>query len=314
VAHTDKSVALHLVPRYVLFGGWRAAFCLGYNVPSQYLLSRDAADPDLYMLNVTFYARYKEAVPTEEYELVVTLPEGASDIQVHAPFALDSDAPSLKFTYLDTVGRPVVRVRKHNVVYDHDQYVQVTYRFSQQYMLHEPLLLCVVFFCLLLAVIVYSRINLSLAAISGARENAARAATRGAECVARLRDVLERRDRLHNALDAASTKLAKTRNKALWEAERQAVQDGWDECKREALRLAGELEVLDAQKGAVARQVDAAERLRQKAHMNVALHEAAARQSGTPDPTHEVKRLELERALQEADDQVERLAASLVDE
>jgi oligosaccharyltransferase complex subunit alpha (ribophorin I) len=302
------------VPRYVLFGGWRAAFCVGYNVPSQYLLSRDAADPDLYMLNVTFYARYKEAVPTEEYELVVTLPEGASDIQVHAPFALDSDAPSLKFTYLDTVGRPVVRVRKHNVVYDHDQYVQVTYRFSQQYMLHEPLLLCVVFFCLLLAVIVYSRVNLSLAAISGARESAARAATRGAECVARLRDVLERRDRLHNALDAASSKLAKTRNKALWEAERQAVQDGWDECKREALRLAGELEVLDTHKGAVARQVDAAERLRQKAHMNVALHEAAARQSGTPDAAHEAKRLELERALQEADDQVERLAASLVDE
>ena len=33
VAPTNDAVGLTLVPRYVLFGGWRAAFCVGYNLP-----------------------------------------------------------------------------------------------------------------------------------------------------------------------------------------------------------------------------------------------------------------------------------------
>ena len=35
VTFTSDAVQLQLVPRYVLFGGWKAAFCTGYNVPLQ---------------------------------------------------------------------------------------------------------------------------------------------------------------------------------------------------------------------------------------------------------------------------------------
>jgi oligosaccharyltransferase complex subunit alpha (ribophorin I) len=326
VQRGEHGTTLQLVPRYVLFGGWKAAFCVGYNVPAAELLSRDAADDQMYMLNVSFYARWKEHIPTDDYEFSVTLPEGATDIQFHAPFAVSQDAaPGIKFTYLDTVGRPVLRVRKQGVVLDHDQYVQVTYRFSQNSLLHEPMLLFSVFFAVCLAAIVYTRVNFSLAAISGARDGAgagagagaaggARGATRIAETVARLRDVLERRDRLHSALDAALAKLAKTRNKQIWDAEQKAVADGMEECKRDGLRLAGEMEQLDAQKGAIMRQVDAAERARLKAHLAVAAHESMLRQVGSPDAAHESKRLELERTLQEADDLVERLASTLIAE
>eukprot|EP01108_Squamamoeba_japonica_P006789 TRINITY_DN5562_c0_g1_i1.p2 TRINITY_DN5562_c0_g1~~TRINITY_DN5562_c0_g1_i1.p2 ORF type:complete len:198 (+),score=140.90 TRINITY_DN5562_c0_g1_i1:29-622(+) len=191
---------------------------------------------------------------------------------------------------------------------EHHQTVQVSYRFARRHMLHEPLLLCAVFFALCAAIIVYARTDLSL----GAGSASGAAASRVGECVARFRDVLERRDRLHTALDGALAKLAKTRNKASYESERQAVLDGWDECKRDALRLANELEALAADLGAAARQVDAAERLRQKEHLAIAALEAAARHAGAPDAAHEKKRAELERALADADDAVERLAQSLL--
>ena len=67
----------------------------------------------------------------------------------------------------------------------------------------------------------------------------------------------ERRDRFHAALDEALTKFAKTRNRAQFDAERAAAVDGFEECSRDAMRLAVEIESLDARRGAAARQVDA---------------------------------------------------------
>lgn len=44
-----------------------------------------------------------------EYTLRIVLPEGASDIKVHAPFPLDSHSVESRFSLLDTVGRPGVQ-------------------------------------------------------------------------------------------------------------------------------------------------------------------------------------------------------------
>lgn len=127
-------------------------------------------------------------------------------------------------------------------------------------MLHEPMLLVGAFLAAFLAAVAYARL------VGGGEGSAAartHSSTRVGECVARLRDVLERRARLHAALDEAVGKLGKTRNRAAFDSESAAVGEALEECARENMRLAGELEALDEGKAALARQVDAAERARQ---------------------------------------------------
>ena len=137
-------------------------------------MQRDVRDADLYMLNVTFFADFKAPVPVDLYELNVVLPEGAIDIQLHAPFAVDSQALDLRFSYLDTTGRPCLRVKKTRVVGDHDRPIQITYRFASRHMLHEPLLLSGVMFAFCLAVIAYTRSSFKIGDAKSTPRNATR--------------------------------------------------------------------------------------------------------------------------------------------
>lgn len=59
---------------------------------------------------------------------------------------------SLHYTYLDTVGRPVVSVTKRNLVESHIQDFTLQYKFPSILMLQEPLLVVVAFFILFLTV------------------------------------------------------------------------------------------------------------------------------------------------------------------
>ena len=67
--------------------------------------------------------------PHHWHAVKVVLPEGSSDIQASVPFAV-AETRSKKFTYLDTLGRPVVTLHKANVVPDHSEKFSVTYRLS----------------------------------------------------------------------------------------------------------------------------------------------------------------------------------------
>ena len=49
----------------------------------------------------------------------------SSDVQVHAPFDFDGITHSKHYTNLDTVGRYKLTLDKSNVVYEHEQYIQV---------------------------------------------------------------------------------------------------------------------------------------------------------------------------------------------
>ena len=51
----------------------------------------------------------------------VILPEGSSNIQLETPYAVTRLPDSLHFTYLDTVGRPVVELEAKNLVESHIQ-------------------------------------------------------------------------------------------------------------------------------------------------------------------------------------------------
>ena len=89
------------------------------------------------------------------------LPEGCLDIQVDLPFAVEQSWEK-KFSYLDTLGRPVLVLKMRNVTPDHNVPLVVSYRFSSLYQLQEPLLLVLAFFACFCLVIAYSRCEFSL--------------------------------------------------------------------------------------------------------------------------------------------------------
>jgi oligosaccharyltransferase complex subunit alpha (ribophorin I) len=98
----------------------------------------------------------------ENYTLKVILPEGASSIKVHLPFAVDSLDESLYFSTLDYIGRPQLTIKKTNVISSlHKESFQVSYEMSANALLIEPLYVIAFFFTCFLSAIIYTRVDLS---------------------------------------------------------------------------------------------------------------------------------------------------------
>lgn len=84
-------------------------------MPTKYHLFYDMMNPENYVFNFTFLHNY-ENILAENYTLKVILPEGATNIVAHLPFEVDSEERGLHFSTLDYLGRPVVIIKKNNVV------------------------------------------------------------------------------------------------------------------------------------------------------------------------------------------------------
>ncbi len=85
-----------------------------------------------------------------------------SNFKATFPFAVEETPSYTHKTYLDTTGRPVYRVTKRNVVAEHNQPFQLTYTFSRNNMLHEPMLLIASWFVLFALVMAYQRLDISI--------------------------------------------------------------------------------------------------------------------------------------------------------
>ena len=59
--------------------------------------------------------------------LKIVLPEGSTNIKFVAPFEVEQGAQENHKTYLDTTGRPVIVIRKNNVVENHIQDFEVDF-------------------------------------------------------------------------------------------------------------------------------------------------------------------------------------------
>jgi len=91
------------------------------------------------VLNISFGSPFLQS-HIEQWEVHVILPEGAEEIEWATPnFDVDSESTSTRVTYLDTKGRPMVILRKTNVVRHHNQAVLVAYRFSPTLLIRKPL-------------------------------------------------------------------------------------------------------------------------------------------------------------------------------
>ncbi|XP_070193172.1 dolichyl-diphosphooligosaccharide--protein glycosyltransferase subunit 1-like isoform X2 [Littorina saxatilis] len=114
----DDAVDIELRPRFPLFGGWKTRYFLGYNVPSyEYLFNKG----DNYALKIRFVDHVYDDMVIDEAVVRVILPEGAKNIEVRTPYAVKREEDELHYTYLDTTGRPVIVLRKENLVESHIQ-------------------------------------------------------------------------------------------------------------------------------------------------------------------------------------------------
>nr|CAD7425138.1 unnamed protein product [Timema monikensis] len=155
----SDSVELDLRPRFPLFGGWKTHYVIGYNVPSYEYLYNAGDD---FLLKMRLVDHVFDDMVVDEVITKIILPEGSHDIQLSTPYAVERLPDTLHFTYLDTTGRPVITLRKKNLVEHHIQDFDLQYTFPKTLMFQEPLLVVIAFYLLFILVIIYVRLDFSI--------------------------------------------------------------------------------------------------------------------------------------------------------
>ncbi|KAJ1908961.1 dolichyl-diphosphooligosaccharide--protein glycosyltransferase subunit 1 [Tieghemiomyces parasiticus] len=156
-----RAAVLEFMSRYQLAGGWIYNWNHGYKQPLTDLLRYDPST-ERYNLRVTLPSYFPDA-PVEDAYLEVVLPEGAQDVAIRTAATLDDVTEGTFYSYMDSVGRPTVRIHRRLVVPELDQFpIIVSYRFNPLYLLLKPFVLAgalLAFFGLASAV---SRMNFQL--------------------------------------------------------------------------------------------------------------------------------------------------------
>lgn len=158
---TPTRQELFFQSRFPIFGGWKTQWYFGYSVPTHSVLSRGSGDQ--FKLEVDFSTSI-EGAAVDDLTVKVILPEGATNVRANLPFEVDSLEQTSRQTYLDTpaYGRPVLVIKKKNVIAQHNVPFEVTFDFKTSFMLHEPLLLVSAFLAFFLLCMVLFRCDLSL--------------------------------------------------------------------------------------------------------------------------------------------------------
>ncbi|UJR26995.1 hypothetical protein I4U23_008302 [Adineta vaga] len=162
VRDMQDQVELELRPRYPLYGGWNTHYVIGYNVPSyQYLFNKG----NHYILKMRLIDHVYDDQLLEQVTVKIVLPEYANNIEFY-PSIYDSNVKRLPnekhYTYLDTVGRPVIVITKRNALFQHIQDFEIHYTFDKMMLFHEPMLIVLSLFALFCSVIILVRMNFSI--------------------------------------------------------------------------------------------------------------------------------------------------------
>lgn len=165
--YLENTVEVELRPRFPLFGGWNTRYILGYNIPSYTFLY---AKGDNYLLKMPLIDHIFDNMVVKEAIIRIVLPEGSHSIDLNLPYEATRLPDSLHYTYLDTIGRPVITIHKMNLVEDHIEPFELRYVFPKMFMLLEPLLIIGFLYILFLTVIVYVRLDFSLSKDEGAEQ------------------------------------------------------------------------------------------------------------------------------------------------
>eukprot|EP00794_Sanderia_malayensis_P007610 gene7610-8450_t len=200
----EDAVEVELRPRFPLFGGWKTQYYIGYNVPAyEYLFNRG----DKYGLKMRFIDHIFDDFHVKDLTVKIILPEGVKDIKVKTPFHIDEESKHLHFTYLDTVGRPVIALKKRDVVENHIQDMEIQYTFQKLLLLQEPLLVVGAFYFFFLLVIIIVRLDFTIT-----KDAAREARMKAAGLLEELLALLDKRSHLCANYDSEVSKFKTSRD------------------------------------------------------------------------------------------------------
>lgn len=157
-----KLSLLELQPRFPLLGGWNYTFSIGYTLP----LSLGGWTKQLfgsydYVTAVPLFTPLKD-VAVDALSTTIVLPEGATRVQLELPFEMDAVENGITKTYLDTVGRPAVRVERRACSPQHAQLVYVKYTLTHRANLIKVAAVAGVTALLLAATAVVQRVEMKI--------------------------------------------------------------------------------------------------------------------------------------------------------
>jgi len=154
------SVELDIRPRFPLFGGWKTHYTIGYNVPAYEYLYNSGED---YLLKMRLIDHLYDNMIIEDITVRIILPEGSVDLDLKTTHPIVRLPDSLHYTYLDTIGRPIIKLQMSNVVESHISDFELKYKFPKAFMFHEPLIVIIAIYILFLTVIIWVRLDFSIA-------------------------------------------------------------------------------------------------------------------------------------------------------
>jgi len=200
----DDHVELELRPRFPLFGGWKTHYYIGYNVPTyEYLFNSG----DSYVLQMRFLDHIFDDMIVDELTVKIILPEGCKGIEFNPPYDVKQENLQRHYTYLDTLGRPVIVAHKTNLVEQHILDFELHYTFQKVLLLQEPLLVVGAFYLLFLTVIIYVRLDFSIS-----KDPATESRLRIAGLVEQILKAEDKRYNLYRSYDEAITKFKSSKD------------------------------------------------------------------------------------------------------
>lgn len=229
----DESVDVELRPRFPLFGGWKTLYFLGYNVPSyEYLFNKG----DQYALKMRFVDHIYDDMVVDAMQLKVILPEGVKNIQLKTPFGVERQGDETHYTYLDTLGRPVVVLNKHNLVEQHIQDFEIHYTFQKFLLIQEPLLLVGAFYLLFLVVIIYMRLDFAIT-----KDEAKESRIRVLSLVDDVQNTHDRRSALYQSYDDAINKFKSSKDLSAFQSGRKKIDADYKQLSQQIQNLQAQL-------------------------------------------------------------------------
>jgi len=229
----DESVDVELRPRFPLFGGWKTKYFLGYNVPSyEYLYSKG----DQFALKMRFVDHIYDDMLVDQMQLKIILPEGSKNIQLKMPFDVERQGDETHYTYLDTLGRPVVVLRKSSLVEQHIQDFELHYSFNKMLLLQEPMLLVGAFYLLFLVVIIYVRMDFAIT-----KDEAKESRLRVSSLIDEVQSIQDRRSALYQSYDDAINKFKSSKDLTAFQASRKKIDGDYKQLTQQIQNVQAQL-------------------------------------------------------------------------
>lgn len=160
--HYDNpnSVHVHIKPRFILYGGWQTQFEIGYCLPITYYVSYYKINHNVYNLSIPLVNKLYPNMFIRKAKVNIILPEGAMYRDINPHYKLDNNTKRKHCYFIDLTCREVISFELHNLVDYHSTIIfQLTYSFSQIYLLTKPLVLSASIYISFLLLLMYIRLT-----------------------------------------------------------------------------------------------------------------------------------------------------------